>query len=382
MADETSASRRTVCPPFRRSAVTSHHRDCAGRPQHIAKAGEKLAPQRGILIRARVLIKHIGKLFGVVQVDGYEVATYRSDTYNGKQLTVGTVSTLWEDCVRRDFTINALGMDLNGIIYDFTGGEYDLRHKIIRANGDPLIRFTEDPSRILRGIYLEIKLGFTIEEKTLEVMRNNSQLIKEIEPNVIGRILEKVFKHHLFGKFIQKLIDYDLLKMVFGIESTVDTFLLQSNLSQIISYALLYSNETDFNLIGTILQSYLITKKDVNFVVMILKFSNVILNDSSAIIPTEILKEVKGKPVLDKLISDMMIYYQIINPNVDLNSFFSTYQNKIYFQSGVLMNGLQLMELGITGRRITEVFNLMIQANCKTIRDCHEVLESINITIP
>jgi|GEM_PF-5909132 len=328
-------------------------------------------------------IKHIGKLFGVVQVDGYEVATYRSDTYNLKQLTVRIVNTLEEDCVRRDFTINALGMDLKGNIYDYTGGQIDLKNKIIRANGDPLTRFTEDPSRILRGIYLEVKLGFIIEEKTLEVMMGNDKLIKQIEPKVIGRIIEKVFKHNLFGAFVQKLIDYKLLESVFGIKSTVSTKLFQPNMSEIISYAILYSNETDFNLIHNILQSYLVSKKDINSVVMILEFSSIILNDTSALIPQKVLKETKCRPSLDKLISDMMEFYQKINldSNLDLNLnlFYSTYHHKIYFQSEVPINGSRLMELGVNGRRIGEVFDLMIEANCKTINDCNEVLKKLSI---
>jgi len=83
-----------------------------------------------------------------------------------------------EDAFRRDFTINALYVDLStGQLSDPTSmGLSDLKKKIIRTTGDPISIFNDDPLRILRAIRQSAQLGFQIDSKTQKAM---SVLIKE-----------------------------------------------------------------------------------------------------------------------------------------------------------------------------------------------------------
>ena len=93
--------------------------------------------------------------------------------------------TLEEDFSRRDYTINALGMDMKtGELIDPYGGVEDLKNGIVRAVGDPKERFDEDPSRILRGLRFAAKFGFDIDPATEQAMKEQGgQILETFEVN-------------------------------------------------------------------------------------------------------------------------------------------------------------------------------------------------------
>lgn len=114
---------------------------------------------------------------------GYEVTTFRSDgayTDHRKPEQVTFVSSLEEDLLRRDFTVNAMAMDKWGKLYDPWGGQADLSRKLLRAVGDPQKRFEEDALRILRGLRFSAQLGFSIEEDTARAMAQTAHLLTAI----------------------------------------------------------------------------------------------------------------------------------------------------------------------------------------------------------
>src|SRR5271170_542628 len=101
----------------------------------------------------------VGAKFGVVVVvmDGVqvEVATYRADgAYSdGRRPDEVTYSkTAEEDVARRDFTMNGLLLSSLGDVVDYVGGTQDIKDKVIRAIGDPNVRFAEDALRMLRAV--------------------------------------------------------------------------------------------------------------------------------------------------------------------------------------------------------------------------------------
>jgi len=94
-----------------------------------------------------------------------------------------------EDALRRDFTINALFYDVNAeTVIDHADGLGDLRRRLVRTIGDPVVRFREDPIRILRAIKFAARLDFTIEAKTLAALK---QTRSEIPKAAAPRILEE-----------------------------------------------------------------------------------------------------------------------------------------------------------------------------------------------
>ncbi len=123
-----------------------------------------------------------------------EVATFRKQltiTEQNQELVASkptmvnnTFGTPAEDVRRRDFTINALFYSLDGFkVIDYLGGLQDLKDGIVRIIGDPYERLIEDPVRILRAMEFACRLGFSLEDRTLEAMQFHASLLKEVSPS-------------------------------------------------------------------------------------------------------------------------------------------------------------------------------------------------------
>jgi poly(A) polymerase len=103
-----------------------------------------------------------------------------------------TFGTPEEDAFRRDFTINALFYDIGTFsVIDYVGGLDDLQARVIRAIGDPDVRFLEDPVRMLRAIVLAARLDFRIDPPVLEAIVRHRGEIAKAAP---ARLLEEYYK--------------------------------------------------------------------------------------------------------------------------------------------------------------------------------------------
>lgn len=112
-------------------------------------------------------VDNLGRNFGcVVAVVGgvpTEITTFRSESYGSdahRPEEIAFCRTLREDLSRRDFTVNAMAMDLDGNIYDYHSGREDLQRKILRTVGDANERYSEDALRMLRACRFVGQLGF------------------------------------------------------------------------------------------------------------------------------------------------------------------------------------------------------------------------------
>lgn len=97
-----------------------------------------------------------------------------------------------EDVVRRDFTMNGLYLDDQLRILDFVEGQFDVRQRIIRTIGDPYVRFSEDPLRLLRAIRFQLQCGFTMEPKTKQAVKDQMDLLVQLKPHKIQIELKKL----------------------------------------------------------------------------------------------------------------------------------------------------------------------------------------------
>jgi poly(A) polymerase len=142
----------------------------------------------------------VGAHFGVVLVadesDGCEfvteVATFRHDgayTDGRHPDAVRFSESAEEDVKRRDFTINGILLDplklhevvdVDGAVLDFVGGRADLEAGLVRAIGDPRLRFEEDKLRMLRAVRFAARFGFTIEEQTAGAIRSIASEIHQV----------------------------------------------------------------------------------------------------------------------------------------------------------------------------------------------------------
>lgn len=123
-----------------------------------------------------------------------EVTTYRIDgTYRDHRRpeSVAFTRSLDEDLGRRDFTVNAMALNLQGALRDPFGGREDLRRRILRCVGDPDRRFQEDALRILRGLRFAAALGLEIEPGTAAAIRRNREGLADVAAE---RIQTEFFK--------------------------------------------------------------------------------------------------------------------------------------------------------------------------------------------
>lgn len=96
-----------------------------------------------------------------------------------------------EDLARRDFTVNAMALGRDGLL-DLHHGRRDLEEKRIRCVGDPVLRFQEDPLRILRGLRLAACLDFSLEEETAAAMTAQAPLMEHLSRERISAELVRL----------------------------------------------------------------------------------------------------------------------------------------------------------------------------------------------
>ncbi len=157
-------------------------------------------------------LKH-GTVSVVVDNNVVEITTHRIETsYTDNRHPDKIIFTdnLTEDLRRRDFTMNA-------IVYDYASGEFfdpyngidDIKNKLIRAVGNPEIRFNEDGLRILRALRFSSVLGFHIEKETSAAIHKCKKLLKNISPERIYTEFTKL----ICGKNVRSILNdyYDVI---------------------------------------------------------------------------------------------------------------------------------------------------------------------------
>lgn len=161
----------------------------------------------------------VGKAFGVVIVrpgEGhqFEVATFRTDGEytDGRRPDSVTFATMREDALRRDLTINGMFFDpINHHVFDFVGGELDLRNGVIRLIGDPQVRIDEDKLRILRVARFAARFGFSIDPATRAAVVRNASRISEVSPERVFEELLKILRLRVPRKALDLLFELDLI---------------------------------------------------------------------------------------------------------------------------------------------------------------------------
>ncbi len=146
----------------------------AARPEQVAALFDGFCTPTG-LRHGTVTVRQDGKSF--------EVTTFRTEGRyeDGRHPSVVCFAQqLKEDLKRRDFTVNAMAMNVEGQLTDLFGGQADLRQGIIRCVGEPKQRFEEDALRILRALRFAATLGFSIEKATGHALQESREGLKRI----------------------------------------------------------------------------------------------------------------------------------------------------------------------------------------------------------
>jgi poly(A) polymerase len=127
--------------------------------------------------------------------------------------------TLEDDQNRRDFTINAMAISLNGGTYgqllDPFGGLADIEKKIIRTPLNPDITFSDDPLRMMRAVRFAAQLGFEITEETFDALKRNKNRLEIISHERIADELNKIILSHVPSVGFNLLDKCGMLEIVF-----------------------------------------------------------------------------------------------------------------------------------------------------------------------
>lgn len=146
-----------------------------------------------------------------------QVTPFRIEgTYSDKRHpdTVRFAATIEEDLSRRDFTMNAIALALDGAIIDPYNGRADIKQKLIRAVGNPNERFAEDALRMMRAVRFAATLDFSIDDATLKAITDLAPAIKDISAERVRDELEKIMNAPHAANGIQLLEDVGLLQCI------------------------------------------------------------------------------------------------------------------------------------------------------------------------
>jgi poly(A) polymerase/tRNA nucleotidyltransferase (CCA-adding enzyme) len=147
-----------------------------------------------------------------------EVTTFRLEgKYSDKRHPdeVKFAKTIEEDLGRRDFTVNAMALGLDGEeLIDPYGGQKDLKDKVIKTVGNPDKRFEEDALRLMRAVRFAVELGFGIDETTLKAIKDQSGLLQMIAKERVRDELAKMIMASRAAEGMILLEDTGLLKHV------------------------------------------------------------------------------------------------------------------------------------------------------------------------
>ena len=160
----------------------------------------------------------VGKSYFIYKYKNYDLGLPRSESKTGnshKDFAVSYINDPSLASLRRDFTVNAMMMNIfNGEILDFHGGKKDLESKTLRHIDSE--KFKEDPLRVLRGVQFSARLGFSIADDTLELMKTLD--LAHLSKDRINTELIKFFRAKELEKGAFYLFALSLFEQIFGVQ--------------------------------------------------------------------------------------------------------------------------------------------------------------------
>ena len=148
----------------------------------------------------------------LIEVTPYRIEGKYSDKRHPDE--VKFADKLEDDLSRRDFTVNAIAIGVDGKITDLFNSQKDLKSKIIRTVGEPEERFSEDALRLLRAVRFATVLDFKIEKKTLEAINKNADWLIAISKERIRDEFVKIINSNNAYNGIMLLYETGLLKHI------------------------------------------------------------------------------------------------------------------------------------------------------------------------
>lgn len=163
--------------------------------------------------RTLQILEEIGKPFDLsnghgtvsIIIDGetYEITTLRKDVEtDGRHAKVEFVTDFKADAARRDFTMNAMSMDIvTGEVFDYFGGRADINERVIRFVGNPHQRIREDYLRILRFFRFALRYGWAMNTLDLDAIRCNVHGLRQVSGERIWSEVKRMVTCRAFENY-------------------------------------------------------------------------------------------------------------------------------------------------------------------------------------
>ena len=311
-------------------------------------------------------IKH-GTVTVVYDKQNYEITTFRSDgEYQDHRHpdSVKYSDNLYDDVIRRDFTINALAWHPDEGLIDHVGGLNDLQNNRLRAIGDPEKRFNEDSLRILRAIRFSAAYGFSIDPDTARAMIKLKKNLKYVSVERIfsefTRILTSQWAGEVFwlyrdiiGEFLPEIYDLSsrqYLQKCHCLDNSPKKLTLR--------LAVMLENRSDTDAVLKRLKADHSTLKRVTLLCQ--HANDIIMSDDYSL---KKLLNVLGSDALMELLelqqADGLIdrnYHKLLTDNItDIIN-----RHEAYRISDLAVNGNDMKELGYQGAQIGEVLERLL----------------------
>lgn len=185
-----------------------------GVPPHDWDICTSATPEKSAACFNRQRILKTGFRHGTVTVlmDGvpYEITTYRTDgPYSDSRRPdfVRFVPDLEQDLARRDYTMNAIALGLDGTLRDPFCGADDIKAGLIRCVGDPARRFQEDGLRLMRALRFSAVMGFRIEDLTAQAIHNHRAVLDNVAAERVRVELCRLLTGQSAGDVLRKFPD-------------------------------------------------------------------------------------------------------------------------------------------------------------------------------
>lgn len=298
----------------------------------------------------------VGKAFGVVVVNGHEVATFRKDIgKKGRRPSAVDYTDIEGDVRRRDLTINALFYDIErGEIVDLVGGIADLKKNKIKTVGDAVERFDEDPLRKLRALRFAARLGGKFDRNTYEAIAADPSLSDVSNERIRDEFVKSIKSAKSTRKFLQIADATKVLSLIFpNLKYSKKDFVEQNN--HILLLAYLFKQYTPKRVYNE-LKRLTYTSEEAENIKFLLQLQN--------FDPINIIKLKRQHHTLSD--KEILEWGTMVGQNF-----------KKFVQFRLSVDATELMRLGYKGRELGDEISKRERANYLQLKESADILKKV-----
>lgn len=197
--------------------------------------------------------------------------------HKGIKSDVNPMYTIHDDLERRDITINAIAMDIDGNLIATGSGLDDIKNGVIKAVSEDA--FIEDPLRMLRAVRFAARYNYDWDPATVNLIKDNAGLLADKEELPKERFLmefKKMIGKADLGRAVKMLIDFGMYESMFGIVPKISDYSKFDKAHNVGEFAyMMFENEPNENIIPLIINNITNSKYDVSYANVLNSYSQI-----------------------------------------------------------------------------------------------------------